>query len=202
MGNDDILAFDSMANLKIVNISCPQQLVSAMRWVMEGNQGLVYMRLMRYASPVLYGPDTKFEYGKAYTLMAGPDDKAFIISSSRGVHEALGAALTLQKSGIPVSVVDMPSIDENFLLDVYRSGKPVFIVEQNNGYIWSAFRKILFKSVENIETSRLIAINTLGKDGLPAFIHSGTYPQLVDQFGLSAGQIAETVMRKLRGEKK
>jgi transketolase C-terminal domain/subunit len=67
MGNDDILAFDSMANLKIVNMSCPQQLVSAMRWVMEGNQGLVYLQLMRYASPVLYGPDTKFEYGKAYT---------------------------------------------------------------------------------------------------------------------------------------
>jgi transketolase C-terminal domain/subunit len=202
MGNDDLLAFDSMANLKIINISCPQQLVSAVGWVMEGNRGLVYLRLMRFASPVLYGPEIEFEYGKAYTLKSGPDDKAFIISSGRGVHEAIGAASILNQSGIPVSVVDMPSIDEKYLLEVYHSGKPVFIVEQNNGYIWSALRKQLFKSVDNIETSRFIAINTMGKDGLPTFIHSGTYPQLIAQFGLSAGQIAETVRLTLRGQKK
>jgi transketolase len=202
MGNDDSLAFDSMANLKIINVSCPQQLISVMRWVMEGNQGLIYLRLMRYASPVLYDPETGFEYGKAYTLKAGPRDQAVIISSGRAVHEALGAAAILARSDISAGVVDMPSIDEEFMLKVYRSGKAIFIVEQNNGYIWSAFRKTLFNAVENIETSRCLAINTLGKDGLPAFIHSGTYPQLVNQFGLSAGQIAETVTLKLSGAKK
>jgi transketolase len=197
MGNDDILAFDSMANLKIINVSCPQQLISVMRWVMEGNQGLVYMRVMRYASPVLYDPETRFEFGKAYVLNSDRNAKACLISCGRGVHEALSAANLLNQSGTQVSVVDMPSIDQKYLLEVYHTGKPVFIIEQNNGYILSAFRKLLFSSGENVDSSRIFSINTLGKDGQPVFIHSGTYPQLTSRFGLSAGQIAETVKKTL-----
>jgi transketolase len=197
MGNDDALAFDSMANLKIINISCPQQLISAMRWVMEGNRGLVYLRVMRYASPVLYDPETRFEFGKAYWLKADRNATACLISSGRAVHEALGAANLLNQAGIPVSVADFPSIDEKFLLEVYRGGKPVFIIEQNNGYILSAIRKTLFNSGEHVDTSRIISINTLGQDGQPVFIHSGTYSQLISQFGLSASQIAETVKKNL-----
>lgn len=50
MGNDDITIFDGMAHLKIIDVSCPQQLLGIMRWIMEGNRGLVYLRVMRAAS--------------------------------------------------------------------------------------------------------------------------------------------------------
>ncbi|HVW83749.1 MAG TPA: hypothetical protein VHB50_03675, partial [Bryobacteraceae bacterium] len=68
MGNDDITMFDGSAHLRIVNVSCPRQLLAIMRWVMEGNRGLVYVRVMRAASPVLYGEDFRFEFGRAWTL--------------------------------------------------------------------------------------------------------------------------------------
>jgi transketolase len=197
MGNDDALAFGSMAHLKIINISCPHQLIAAMRWVMEGNRGLVYLRVMRYASPVLYGPDTVFEYGKAYPLKSGIADRAVIISSGRGVHEALAASSLLARSGIAVGVVDMPSIDEKFLMGLYASSRPVLVAEQNNGYIWSAFSRLLVRSGQVIDTSRLKAINTLDKDGLPQFIHSGTYPQLAGQLGLTAADIVQKVKEML-----
>ena len=91
----------------------------------------------------------------------------------------------------------MPSIDEQLLLDLYNSGKLLVIAEQNNGYIWSEYRKVLFKSNKTIDTTRLVPINTLDKNGKPQFIHSATYSQLLNQFGLAPEQLAETVKKML-----
>ena len=65
MGNDDNTIFDGLAHLKIVDASCPQQLLAIMRWIMEGNRGLVYLRVMRTPSAVIYPADYTFEFGKA-----------------------------------------------------------------------------------------------------------------------------------------
>ena len=80
----------------------------------------------------------------------------------------------------------MPSIDESLLLELYDSGKWLIVAEQNNGYIWSKFQKVLFRQRNPLNSSRLVSVNTLGSDGQPRFIHSATYSQLVDQFGLSS----------------
>ena len=53
-----------MAHLKIIDVSCPQQMLSLMKWIMEGNRGLLYVRVMRTPSAVLYGRDYTFEFGK------------------------------------------------------------------------------------------------------------------------------------------
>ena len=47
MGNDDCTIFDGLAHVKIIDVSCPQQMLSLMRWIMEGNRGLLYVRVMR-----------------------------------------------------------------------------------------------------------------------------------------------------------
>ncbi len=92
-----------------------------------------------------------------------------------------------------VSVVDMPSIDEQLLLDLYESGKTMVIAEQNNGYIWAEFQKILFRSHKAIDPTRLVAVNALDRDGKAQFIHSATYSQLLQRFGLAPEQLAERV---------
>lgn len=198
MGNDDIQVFDGIAHLKIIDISCPNQLLGVMKWIMEGNRGLVYLRIMRAPSAVIYDHDVAFEFGKGYILRQSPEDRAVMVSSGRGVHEALAAARELEQSGVMVGVVDMPSIDEPLLLDLYDSGKLIVIAEQNNGYIWSEYRKILFKSRETVETKRLVPVNTLDMNGRPQFIHSATYPQLLSQFGLAPHELAETIKRRIR----
>ena len=53
-----------MAHLKIIDVSCPQQMLALMRWVMAGNRGLLYVRVMRTPSAVLYDRDYEFEFGK------------------------------------------------------------------------------------------------------------------------------------------
>ena len=70
MGNDDITVFDAIGHLKIIDVSCPRQLLAIMQWIMEGNRGLIYLRVMRTPSAVIYGPDYSFEFGKGHRLSA------------------------------------------------------------------------------------------------------------------------------------
>jgi transketolase len=190
MGNDDITIFDGMACLNIIDVSCPVQLLGIMRWIMEGGRGLCYVRILRSPSAVLYDGPFSFEYGKGYILKPVEGSSAVVVSSGRGVHEAMEAARLLEERGVRAGVVDMPSIDETLLLDLYDSGKTIVVAEQNNGYIWVHLMKTLFQKRRSIDLSKLHAINTLDEDQRPQFIHSATYEQLTTRFGLSADALA------------
>jgi transketolase len=200
MGNDDSLTFDALAHLKIIDVSCPQQLIGIMRWIAEGNRGLVYVRIMRAGSGVLYAPDYAFEFGKAEVVKQDQNDRAVLISSGRGVHEALAASKLCADKGVLVRVIDMHSIDEPMLRSICRSDNPVFIAEQNNGYIWQNLLKILYRHAGEegfANLKRVVAINTLDAEGKPQFIHSATYEQLLAAFRLSPGQLSETILGSL-----
>jgi transketolase len=200
MGNDDNTIFDGLAHLKIVDASCPQQLLAIMRWIMEGNRGLVYLRVMRTPSAVIYSPDYTFEFGKADVPCDAPDAAAVIVSSGRGVHEALAAASQCASRGVSVGVVDMPSIDEELLIGLCRSGKLICLAEQNNGYILQNLLKVVYWRCPDVATSalrRVLAINTLDAGGRPRFIHSATYEELIAAFGLEPAQIADAVVNGL-----
>lgn len=194
MANDDNLVFDAIGHLRIIDVSCPQQMLALMKWIMEGNRGLLYVRLMRTPSAVLYGPDYEFEFGRGHVIRRGEDDRAIIVSSGRGVHEAVSVARLL-----PATVVDMPSIDEDLLLQLYDSGKLLVFAEQNNGYIWQNFLKVLYRRRKTAaDLNRVEPINTLGHDGRPRFIHSGTYEELIAAFGLTPEQIAARIEQRLK----
>jgi transketolase len=194
MANDDNLVFDAIAHVRIIDISCPQQMLAVMRWIMEGNRGLLYVRLMRTGSAVIYGPEYEFEFGKGHVVRRGEDDRAVIVSSGRGVHEALAAARI-----IPATVVDMPSIDEDLLLELYDSGKLLVFAEQNNGYIWQNFLKVLYRRRRSAaDLTRVEPMNTLDANGRPRFIHSGTYEELTAAFGLTPERIAARIGERMR----
>lgn len=198
MGNDDSTTFDAVGQLKIIDVSCPQQLLSIVKWIMEGNRGLVYVRVMRTPSAVLYGSDYSFEFGKGRILREGLNDVAILVSSGRGVHEALAAAAICAEGGTGVSVVDMPSIDDALLLRLYQSGKLLIFAEQNNGYIWQNFLKVLYRQRASLSNlSKLVAVNTLAEDGRAQFIHSATYEELIAAFGLTPEALARRVQGSL-----
>jgi transketolase len=196
MGNDDSTTFDAVAHLRIVDVSCPQQMLAVMRWIMEGNRGLVYVRVMRTPSAVVYSSDYAFEYGRGHLVHGTKDADAFIVTSGRGVHEAIAAVRECAARGVQAAVVDLPSIDPGLLIDLCSSGKLVCLAEQNNGYILQNLQKIAFERrhqhAHNL-LQRVIAINTLGPDGRPRFIHSGTYEELIEAFGLTPSRIASAV---------
>jgi transketolase len=199
MGNDDITTFDAVGQLRIIDVSCPQQMLSIMKWIMSGHQGLVYVRVMRTGSSVLYDDTYTFEFGKAKILRQADNDGVAVVSSGRGVHEALAAAELCARDGVGVTVVDMPSIDEALLLELYNSGKVLLFAEQNNGYIWQNFLKVLYRNRDKATGSleHVVTVNTLTAEGKAQFIHSATYEELVEAFGLTPAHIAKTVQAAL-----
>lgn len=196
MGNDDASTFDAVAHLKIIDVSCPQQMLSIMKWIMQGNRGLVYLRVMRTGSAVLYDADYEFDFGKGYEVRRSDADRAIVISSGRGVHEALAAAAICEKSGVSIGVVDMPSVDDELMMKLYRTGLPILFAEQNNGYLWQNFLKVLYRhraDADGAGLKRVSTINTLDGEGNKQFIHSATYEELVEVFGLNGEGIAQTL---------
>ncbi len=200
MGNDDITTFDAVGHLKIIDVSCPQQLLSIMKWIMAGNRGLLYVRVMRTESAVLYPADHEFTFGKGYWLTRSGDDRAVIVSSGRGVHEAKAAAKLLAERGVQAGVIDMPSLDDALFMELAESGKVIVFAEQNNGYLWQNFLKALYRHrASNIGDvlKRVITISALDHEGKAQFIHSATYEQLVAAFGLTPESIAVAVQRAI-----
>jgi len=200
MGNDDVMLFNEVAQLKIINVSCPQQLLSVLKWIMEGNRGMIYMRVLRAPANAIYDDDFAFEFGKAYNAKHSEEAEATIVTSGRCVYEALDAAKKLETEGININVVDMPSIDEDAIVELYRSGKPVFVAEQNNGYLWYHFKRVLFEKETNINTQKLIPINTTTKSGVH-YIHSGTYTELAAYYDLDGAHLSERILKALKTKK-
>jgi transketolase len=192
MGNDDNLLFSTIPGLKIIDVSCPNQLVSIMRWIMEGSKGLVYLRIMRSASGVLYPELIPFAYGKAYQLAGNKDANVAIISSGRGSHEALAAVKLLEAQGIAACAYDMPSFDPETVEHLLsNSSMKILFAEQNNGYLWNASAKLILDRKIACDISRLQAINLNREDGSYRFIHSATYDELTKSAGLDAASIAD-----------
>jgi transketolase C-terminal domain/subunit len=114
------------------------------------------------------------------------------------VYEALAAADECAGNGIDVAVIDMPSIDEELLLSLHDSRVPVFLAEQNNGFIWQNLLKMLYRRRKfSRSLERVFAINTLDGESRPQFIHSGTYEELAEAFQLSGARLARIVMETL-----
>jgi len=89
-------------------------------------------------------------------------------------------------------------MDDGLLLQLYDSGKLLIFAEQNNGYIWQNFLKVLYRHRKtSADLTRVAAINTLDANGRARFIHSGTYEELVEAFGLTAAQMAEFIGKRV-----
>lgn len=195
MGNDDALLFGELAHLKIVDLSCPNQLLGFIRWVMEGNKGLVYARILRAPSKILYGKDYSFEYRRGFLFGEAPDNQAFIVTSGRGVYEALTAAQLLKARGISIGVADMPSADSGLFKKLLDTGKPILLAEQNNGFLLKNLQEEFWNSRGIGGWERVYRANTRDQKGDRQYIHSATYSQLLTHFGLSAELLAERVIK-------
>ena len=193
MSNDDICFFNQLAHLKVIDICCPQQFLSVAKWIAEGDKGLVYLRIMRNPSPVLYESDYTFSYGKAYYLKTADHPKAVIVSSGHGVVEALAAADLLEKENLTVSVLDMPSYDEKILMELCSAGVHILFAEQNNGALFDKFSRSLAEKSFSCDREKIHALNTQNADKQLRFIQSGSYSQLIEALGLSAESIAASI---------
>ena len=101
-------------------------------------------------------------------MHGAPTDAAFIVSSGRGVHEAIAAARDLRDVGdrrLPSSTCRRST--RICCCELCESGKVVCLAEQNNGYILQNLLKVRYRRGRGSAPglAACSAINTLDRMG-------------------------------------
>ncbi len=143
-----------------------------------------YIRLAREASAVFTTPLTPFEIGTAYVLHEGHD--VTLLGTGLMTYECLLAARQLEKEGISVEVVHVPTIkplDERTVLSSLRkTGRGITVEEaQIAGGFGSAVAELVSEQMPT-PLKRIGLQDRFGESGKPA--------ELFAHFGLDADSIA------------
>ena len=164
------------------------------RWAVKKkkkNQGPVYLRLCRMATPVIYENTDKFELGKGVQIGDGND--ATIIATGVTVSEALKAQEILKEQGINIRVIDMHTIkpiDRELIVKCAKETNRIITVEDHNiiGGLGTAVCEVLAEEYP-VKVERM---------GVPdVFGRSGKAEELLTYYKIDC----EAIVRKVLDEK-
>ena len=106
------------------------------KWAVEEiskTNGPVYLRLCRFATPLIYDEKQKFEFGKGVQIGEGTD--ATIFATGVTVSEAIKAKEELEKQGIDIRVVDIHTIkpiDKELVIKCAKETKKLISIEDHS----------------------------------------------------------------------
>ena len=187
------MALEDIAALRAVHGStvlhpCDANQTARLVQAMAEREGISYLRTLRPATPVLYGPDEDFPIGGSKVPRSSDDDEVAIVGAGITVHEALKAADALADEGIGARVIDLYSIkplDAETLRDAAEvTGGRIVTVEDHwaEGGLGEA---VLAAFAEAEERPR---VKVLAVTGMP---HSGKPAELLAAAGIDADHIAQ-----------
>jgi transketolase len=187
MGLEDIAMFAAEPNFTVLY---PSDATSAWAATMLAAElvGPTYVRLGRPNNPIIYGPEEKFEIGKAKVVRQGKQDRVLVVAAGVTLFEALKAYDELKNSGIEIRVIDLFSIQpidrETLVASARAAGNQVVTVEDHysHGGLGDAVQSAL--STEGIPVYK-IAITQIP--------HSGKPDELIEKFGISSKAISAKV---------
>ena len=105
--------------------------------------GPVYLRLCRFATPLIYDETQKFEFGKGVQIGEGID--ATVFATGVAVAEAIKAKEELEKEGINIRVIDIHTIkplDKELVIRCAKETKKLISIEDHS--IIGGLRKCYF----------------------------------------------------------
>jgi len=152
---------------------------------MADQEGIVYLRTTRAATPVVYGADDEFPIGGSRVLRDGND--LTIVGAGITLHEALKAADRLISEGIDARVIDLYSVkpvDAGTLRAAAEETGRILTVEDHwsEGGIGDAVLEVLADAEQPARVVRL-AVREMPGSGKPA--------ELLAAAGIDAAHIAE-----------
>lgn len=185
---DDIGMMRMLPNFTVL---APSDQIQTRKAVMKAveHEGPVYLRIGRMECPILFREEWKFEIGKAYTLKEGPD--ATLIAHGSMVGVIYEAALALEKKGIKVRVLDMPTIKP---LDRESVGKAAretgVIITVEDHFIYGGLFSAVCETVTGPAQVRGIAVkDVFGESGAPL--------DLYQKYGLTTDDVIKEVIDAL-----
>lgn len=185
---EDIGLMRGLPNMKVMSTSDDIQT----KWAVEEISkidGPVYLRLGRYATPVIYDESQKFEFGKGIQIGEGID--ATVIATGICVSEAIKAKEELEKEGINIRVVDIHTIkpiDKDLIVKCAKETKKIITIEEHNiiGGLGSAVCEVLSEEYP----TKVKRMGVYDRFGI-----SAPAKELVPYFKLDAKSIIEEVKK-------
>lgn len=186
--------FALMCGLAGFTVICPADEFSARALVhrMAELDGPAYMRTGRAKAAIVYGPDDKFEIGKAKVHGSGRD--VAIVACGFEVGYAMQAQAQLEEQGISARVVDMHTlkpIDDECLEQVARECGAIVTAEEHllDGGLGSQVARSVAKS--HPVPMEFVGINN-------TYAESATPDELMEKYGLTAPYIVAAVHRVMK----
>jgi len=155
------------------------------------HSGPVYVRLGRAKAPIVSPKDYVFRIGKACTYHIGKD--ANILATGLLVARALEARKMLQAEGLDVGVINISTIkplDDASVLTASEASRLIVTAEEHSiiGGLGSAVCEFLAEK-NPVRVRRIGVRDTFGRSGKP--------DELMELYGLTAGEIVKTVKTSL-----
>ena len=189
------MALEDIASLRAVHGSvvlhpCDANQTAKLVAAMADTEGITYLRTLRPATTVLYGPDEDFEIGGSRLLRSSDGDDVTLVAAGITVHEALAAADTLAGEGISARVIDLYSIkplDAETLLDAAAASQGRIVTVEDH---WpeGGLGDAVLSALADTDADERLRIVKLAVQGMP---HSGKPAELLAAAGIDASHIAE-----------
>lgn len=185
---EDINLMRGLPNMRVISVSDDTQTKWAVEEIAKIN-GPIYLRLARYATPVIYDENQKFEFGKGIQIGDGTD--ATVIATGICVSEALMAQEQLKQEGINMRVVDIHTIkpiDKELIVKCARETKKIITIEDHSiiGGLGTAVCEVLSEEYPT-KVIRMGVNDTFGT--------SAPAKELVSYFKLDAKAIIEKIKK-------
>lgn len=189
--NEDIALMRTIPGMTVINPADDVEAKAAVL-AMADYAGPTYMRFGRLAAPIFNDKGTyKFELGKGVQLRDGDD--ITIVATGLMVAQALEAADALKGQGINARVINIHTIkpiDKDIIIKAAKETGKIVTVEEHSiiGGLGSAVCDVLCENYP-VPVTKIGVMDTFG--------HSGPAAALLEEFGLCADNIANTVKKVL-----
>ena len=194
--NEDIALMRTIPGMTIINPADANEAKAAVEAAINF-EGPVYLRFGRFAVPNMTAemPDYKFELGKGVVYKEGKD--VTITATGFMVHLALEAAEMLEKEGISAKVVNIHTIkplDTELLTKCAQETGAVVTAEEHS--VIGGFGAAVCESL--CETYPVPVVRVGVND---SYGRSGKVPELLEIYGLTAQNIADSAKRAISMKK-
>jgi transketolase len=133
MALEDIAMFRAVHGSTVLVASDGNQTAKLTRAMID-RPGVVYLRTLRMATPVIYEPEDDFPIGGSRVLRSSAHDDVALLGAGVTVHEALAAADALAATGVRARVIDLYSVkplDTETVTAAARATGRVVVVEDH-----------------------------------------------------------------------
>ena len=170
------MALEDIAMLRAIHdstvlVTSDANQTAALVEAMLDQPGVVYLRTLRMATPVIYPPGERFPIGGSRTLRSSNHDQVTLLAAGVTVHEALAAADILASTGVRARVIDLYSvkpIDTNTVIQAALETGRIIVAEDHwaQGGLGDAVLETL-ADADSDALIRRLAVHTMPTSGRP-----------------------------------